>query len=588
MTVKKEVFVSHSTKDDARVDHIADMLEAVGFEVWVDHRNGIEPGTPSWDAAIRRAIAEADAALFVMSEAALASEICGSECLLVRELSTPLYVLKLEEVASVNVWLYIKQIQYADLAKDFDAGMNALIKTLKGEKVAGAPQALHSQFTGENILRRYLPFLFVSPMRGRDDDLKRLTESLNGVVQVTGTGGLGKSRLVAEVALKHPEGAVWYRCSPVSSVADLLGALIEHLRLKNDSSEREVLEGLRRRPKTLIVIDNAEDVPPARRADYLDLIAKLQAARAHIVLTSRVRWEELKPSREITPTALNETVAAVIASDFAEAQGIPLSEREAQELAVAARLYPRLIEWAVGQLAKRPLAQVMAQLKDLKSKGVQEALEEMIGKSLQQMSHDEGDAGERLLRRLVVFQGTFDYAALQALKPDDMDDAALDAALDVLQAWRFVRYDRSEERYNVDEMVRLALPAPDADAQARHFAHYVGLYGDDEANQTFAGDGTIPQHARIAQDWENVQAGLAWGLAHASQEAVDWVLALDVFMFLRRTSQERQDLLEKALQVAQATTYTRGEANCLRALGEVHRLKGEYGDAVDHYQEALA
>ena len=183
------VFISHSTENDAQVDRIAYALESAGLSVWVDHHNGITPGTPSWDRAIRQAIVSAHAGLFVMSEASLASDICGSECLLVRELGVPLYVLRLEDVRPASVWLYIKQIQYADLTRNFDTGMEALIAALNGEKVENAPQPLHSRFTGESILRQYLPHLFLNPMRGREEDLRRLTEALNGVVQVTGTGG---------------------------------------------------------------------------------------------------------------------------------------------------------------------------------------------------------------------------------------------------------------------------------------------------------------------------------------------------------------------------------------------------------------
>ncbi len=54
----RSIFISHSTKDDAQVDRIAAALESAGFAVWVDHRAGIAPGTPSWDRAIRKALAQ--------------------------------------------------------------------------------------------------------------------------------------------------------------------------------------------------------------------------------------------------------------------------------------------------------------------------------------------------------------------------------------------------------------------------------------------------------------------------------------------------------------------------------------------------
>ena len=583
----KTIFISHSTTNDTQVDRIAETLERAGFNVWVDHRSGIKQGTPSWDNAIRKAIVGADIGLFIMSEASLASNICGSECLLVRELGRPLYVLKLETVKPENIWLYIKQIQYGDLTKQYDAALDALIATLNGQEVKDSPQPILSKFTGEATLRQYLPYLFTNPMHGRDADLRRLTDSLNGVVQVTGTGGLGKSRLVAEVALKHPQGAVWYRCSAASSTADLFGLLVEHLQLAKETTEQDMLQQLRLRPHTLIVIDNAESVPLDKQPAYREMIAKLQASQAHVVLTSRQRWERLVPFKEITPTALNIETATAIARDFAVSQDASLTDEQAKRLAESARLYPRLIEWAIGQLNKRPFERVLAQLQDLKSKGIQDALEEMIRSSIQQMTAQEGDSAERLLRQLTVFQGTFDQSALQALLPEDMDIDDGEAALDTLQSWRFVRYDPREERYSVDAMVLLSLPAPDDKVRHAHFDYYYSLHSDYDANQAYNDKGEMAHHASLSLDWDNIQSSLVWGLTHEPQSAVDWVNALQAFMMLQRTPEERSSLLFSARVTAQQNAYISGEANCLSALGDVHLQKHEYVEAVGRYEEAL-
>jgi len=583
---KKNIFISHSTKNDDQVDRIAQTLEDAGFEVWVDHRNGIEPGMPSWDKAIRQAIDIADAGLFVMSEESLNSDICGSECLLVRELEDPLYILKLEDVNPVNIWLYIKQIQYADISTDYDAGMNSLIRALDGETDADTPTAIRSKFTGESTLRLYLPYLFVNPMHGRDADLDRLTSSLNGVVQVTGTGGLGKSRLVAEVALRHEVGAVWHRCSSLSSPAELLGLLMRHFRLGNDSSEADVLQQLRLRQGTLIVIDNAEDVSADMQNRYKTLIAKLQTAGAHIVLTSRVRWE-FRPLKEITPSALSLDHATAIAIDFAEAEDTELSQEDAEALAQASRSYPRLIEWAVGQLNQRPLRRVLKQLNDLTSRGVQDALYEMINRSLEQMTEQEGDHAQRLLSRLLVCVGTFDDDAVLALKPEDMDEDDMDDALDVLMAWRFVRYDKSDERYSLDEMVRLALPAPDKTAQQAHFEHYHSLHSDYNTNQSYNEAGEYARHALLSDDWDNIIGAMEWGFQHEAEKAVDWVDSVQHFMYLQHNNEERFELLGQALASAKASDYQWGQANTLIALGDVHLAKAEYKEAVGRYRQAL-
>jgi hypothetical protein len=113
----------------------------------------------------------------------------------------------------------------------------------------------------------------------------------------------------------------------------------------------------------------------------------------------------------------------------------------------------------------------MAQLNDLKGKRVQEALDEMIQKSLRQMTAQEGnDAPEALLKCLTVFAGRVDYEAISALKPETLTADDLDDALDVLQKWRFVRYDRGEARYSVD--VYHAVCQTGGDAEFAPFLRY--------------------------------------------------------------------------------------------------------------------
>jgi predicted ATPase len=78
-------------------------------------------------------------------------------------------------------------------------------------------------------MRLYLPYLSSSPLRGRETDIEDIQSSINvtspKILQLVGTGGLGKSRLAAEVALSHTSGAIWHRCSSVSEPAELIGLL---------------------------------------------------------------------------------------------------------------------------------------------------------------------------------------------------------------------------------------------------------------------------------------------------------------------------------------------------------------------------
>lgn len=467
------LFISHTTRDDADVNTLAEALEAAGLVTWVDHRQGITPGMPSWDAAIRDAIRDSQAGVFVMSPRSLASEICAAECLLVRELDKPLYVVQLTKPEPADIWLYIKLIQYADLTADFAAGVQSLVDAINGKTGPDLPVPVRGRLTGADAMRLNLPYLH-NPLRGRAADLDHVQNELGPcVLQIVGPGGLGKSRLCAEVALNHPNGAVWHRCSPVSQSVDLLALLRAHLRLPDDAPQTQVLDALDVAPP-LVVVDNAEDVT-AHRRQYADLITLLVGRRVPVLLTARTVWTELKPRKDHTPPALSDEVGAQIALDFAASEGLSLPPDDALELARAARLHPRLIEFAVGQLHERGLDRVLRQLRELRGADIRDALDEMIVRTVEQMrAIPGGSIADSLLRRLTILQGTFTFAAAQALAPAGLDDEDdLDDALVLLQRWQFVRRDAQTNRYSLGPLLREALGVPDDDATFNAYADFV-------------------------------------------------------------------------------------------------------------------
>lgn len=317
-SMPQSLFISHVTADNEAADRLHDLLVVEGFTTWIDHKEAIPLGE-DWDRTIRKAIPACDAVVLMMSPESLKSDICQAECLLARELSKPLYVLRLSEVPPESVWTYIKMIQYADLARDFEGGAGRLIRTLKGDRGDDSLQAVSATLTGIGQLRESLPYLSVTPLRGREEDLQAL-EATQGahVMQITGTGGLGKSRLAVEYALKFPGGAVWHRCTPRSRGGDVLELARQHYRLPDTAQPAEILARLAGQPP-LVVFDNCEDIAARseQRRDYVSLMTQLNAHQVAIVLTSRVVWDEIKPRHEISPRALTAGQATQIALDFA-------------------------------------------------------------------------------------------------------------------------------------------------------------------------------------------------------------------------------------------------------------------------------
>lgn len=582
-----DLFVSHATKDDAHADRFADALLTHGITTWIDHRGGIEPGAPNWDRALREAIKTCDAGVLLMTPRSLASDICEAECLFVREQGKPLYVAFLE--AGGEVWLSIKMIQYADLRTDFERGVALLGRALRGETDAALPTPVRGKITGVDTLRVTLPYLMAVPLSGRDDDLATLRAGLGSppdphVTQIIAVGGTGKSRVAAELALNHPNGAIWHRCTKASEAYEVTELIRRHYGLDEKAPPEHVLGALDG-AAPLIVIDNAEDVDPGteRRAAYAELATRIATRGVPVVLAARAAWNELKPLRPHDLIPLTVEPAVRIALGFAAAEGLELTEDKARELAIAGRLHPRLIEFAVRQLHERGFERVKRQLQDLEQADVQEALDEMIYKTVRQMAEQarDGAGAEQVLRHLTVFESPFDWDAAMALKPMDLNENTLDDALVTLQRWGFVRFDKASERYAIDEVVRGALP-PDEACHARHFEYYFALYGDYDANMD------EDRHTAIARDWVELRAVLLWGNHQQPRNAAVLAFALNYYMHLHLPRVEWGSVIENAYEAANRIDDQMGQANTLRALGDVAFVQNDYAPARNYYERALA
>jgi tetratricopeptide (TPR) repeat protein len=587
------LFISHATKDDNTINLLHTHLTDAGIETWIDHKEGIPVGE-NWDATIRKAINGCDACVFVMSESSLASEICSAECLLARELKKTIYILKWGEVKPESIWLFIKMAQYAEIGADMGAAVARLLRALRGEHAADLPAAVVAPITGGAQMRHTLPYLD-NPLRGRDADVAAVIGMLGGAaVQIVGTGGLGKSRLAAEIARAHGSGAVWHRCGRADDVIPLL---VQHLALADTTTRTGALAKLASAErKPLFILDNGEDILPhtPERTAYTALIAELLHAGAPLLLTTRVVWDDLKPRREYTPAALDADVGAQIATDFAASEGIDLSANDARRLADAARLHPRLIEKAVDLLHERGLDKVIALLGNLKHYAIEDALDEMITRTVEQMRAARG--GENAydgLRRLTLFSGSYDTAAALALLPDG-DADALDDALALLYKYRFVR--RDGERWRTDTLARVVVGKRlDAAEYEALFARYADVYI--ERARDFVR--LQPQDwAALADDLEDITAlgdalvtRTATGTAGDLRRAHDFAYPIADYLNRRREVQ-RVEWIEMGLNAARILGEyedTRSaQARFLGQLGLMHSAWSDKRKALGYYEEGLA
>jgi len=635
------IFISHSTKDDDHINRIADTLENAGHTVWVDHRNGIQPGVPSWEKTIREAISNCDIGVFVMSENSLDSPICGSECLLIQELKKPLYVLRLQKCEPAHIWLYIKQIQYADLVTDFNTGMTAFLDTLGGNMTAESPKPFMNTVTGRDTLRIYLPFL-KNPLRGREADVNAVQSLIkpHQITQIVGVGGWGKSRISAEIALAYPQGAVWHRCSEVGRSYELISLFREHFGFPQETKADDVLAHMSQM-KPLVVVDNAEEVKNAdARADYVALLLQLMGLGVPVLITTRRLWDEFKPRVQYPPPQLPLPIATQITADFAESQNIPMTADEARQLAEAGRLHPRLIELAVLIVPEIGFDATLRRLKSLKHDDIQDALEEMIHKTLAQM-RDEAKHGAdayALIHNMTWLYGTFTLEAVMALAPDHLkDEDELADTLTTLGRYQFVPFDMTTKRYSLLDVVCDALGKPKDPALFDAYADfYLGrakaifvdledhpeLWNEHEADfiniktlgnelMTRTQNGTTGDVARAMRFAEytsiyvpNRMEERAWAWLEMGVNAVrevrkganDAGLMRIEAKLLRRwgsvwyllgEKQKALELYNQGLALSQVDADKKGEASALNNIGNVWYALGDNEKALEFYEQSL-
>lgn len=469
------LFISHSSNDNEITKKIAESLKEVGIETWADVINKI-PNGRDWEEYLRSKIKEADAGIFVMSQASLKSKYCKSECRRFIKSEKPLYIVMIEPCHFDDIWLDIDDKQYSNLYHnyhDFQQGIKDIVTSINGQAEGNLPTAFFKSITGKYQMRS-IPY-FNNPFRGRDNDLDEVHKCLGkgGITQIVGTGGLGKSRLAAEVVLTFPLSTIWHRCSSTSQAHDLRILIRQHLNLAENISEDRLLSVLESQ-RAVIVIDNAEDVTSYHQPGYVEFIQVLASTGSPIMITSRREWHDLRDSVTYTPSSFPLETAVSITRDVAESKNYLLTDKQAQDLAKRARQYPRLIEFSVEQLKTLGFDFVIEQLTELKGyDDIEEVLEKILYKTIEQMVIEAGELPRTLLYHLPRLLSSFPLEAIQAIAPEKLSDKRiLDRTIKVLINWQFLRHTPSSGRYKLAELVREVLPIPDDEELFTIYAYF--------------------------------------------------------------------------------------------------------------------
>jgi predicted ATPase/class 3 adenylate cyclase len=405
-----------------------------------------------------------------------------------------------------------------------------------------------------------------TPFLGRDEDLSQLVQMLERkdvrIVTLTGPGGSGKTRLglqaAAELVDDFPGGVSFV---PLASLADselLAGAIATTLGLREraDASAEEVLVQYIGSQRTLLLLDNFEQLLPAAATTVARLC--LAAPGLTVSITSR---EPLRIAGEreypVAPLVPDDAYALFVQCAQAAAPGLDLSDESSTTIeAICSRLdrLPLALELAAARLRILRPPDLLDRLEHrlpLLTGGARDAPERQ--RTLQATiawSYDLLDEEEqRLFAHFGVFTGGASLDAAAEVCGADLD--ALESMVDK-SLLRRVEGGGDETRISMLETIReFAVDRldgrPDANGVRRAHAEYF-LGAAERAEPQLRGRDQITTLTRFENDHDNLRAALEWFLAHEPQRALQLAAALWLYWYMHGHVSEGRRWLSLVLE----------------------------------------
>jgi predicted ATPase/class 3 adenylate cyclase/DNA-binding CsgD family transcriptional regulator len=438
---------------------------------------------------------------------------------------------------------------------------------------------------------------------GRREEMDTVAQLVkdNPLVTLTGSGGCGKTRLAihsgAELVDGYPDG-VWF--ADLAAVADpgavpAQVASVFALKEGPGMSPTEALAAYLGQRRAVLIVDNCEHVVDAvaTLADALlgscpDLQI-LATSRQPLGVHGEVAWRV--PSLPVTddrPAGIAGVSACEAVQLFAERAGrarpgFTLTERNALAVAEICRRLdgiPLAIELAAARvrvLTPAEIADGLGQRFQLLTGGIrtgrprQQTLEASVDWSHHLLTGPE----QAVFRRLAVFAGSFSFDAAQVVcAAGGIEPYQVLDLLTLLIDKSLAQVDDDQEnetRYRLLETIReygsarLIAAGEDTNARTRHRDHYLELA--ERAEPHLEGPGQTEWMHRVAQDYPNMRAALAWSRDQMDAESLTRQAgALALFWYFHGPNQEGEAWLDDALNGQELPALLRVKALSGRGL----------------------
>jgi predicted ATPase/class 3 adenylate cyclase/DNA-binding CsgD family transcriptional regulator len=402
------------------------------------------------------------------------------------------------------------------------------------------------------------------------------------VLTITGAGGCGKTRLALQVGADlldaHPDGVWLVELAPVadSDAVPAQAALVFAVKEGPGMSPTDAVAAYLGKKDAVLILDNCEHVIDGAAALADAVLSRcpgvtiLATSRQPLGVPGEVTWRvpSMAVPDEDRPAGIGAVSACEAVQLFAERArrarpGFEIGEDNAAAVAQICRDLdgiPLAIELAAARarvFAPAQIAEGLSERFRLLTGGTRTALarQQTLEASVD-WSHDLLTDVERIVfRRLSVFAGSFSFEAAEDVGAGGVIERhqVLDLlSLLVDKSLVVVDDDGDRARYRLLETIRyyaagrLGEAGEEVETRTRHRDHYLAFAEEAEAH--LEGRGQVEWMGRVARDYPNLRAALAWSQDRADGEPlVRIAAALHLFWETRGPAAEGEQWLDAAL-----------------------------------------